>query len=76
MLTMPKDLTLARMRRKLKMPAMPAMKLRPSGLRLLDVMLPFLLLDPALQTPMFPLLLLHLPAVQPPPRPLRFAKNT
>jgi hypothetical protein len=58
-----KDLTPARMRRKLKMLAMPALKLRPSDLHRLEVMLPFLLLDPALQMPMFPLLLLHLLAV-------------
>jgi hypothetical protein len=36
------------MRRKLKMLAMPALKLQHSGLRRLEVMLPFLLLDPAL----------------------------
>jgi hypothetical protein len=50
---------------------MPALKLRLSDLHWLEVMLPFLLLDLALQTPMFPLLLLHLPDVQPPPLPLR-----
>jgi hypothetical protein len=75
-LKMLKGLTLAKMRRKLKMPAMPVLKLRHSDLRQLEVMLPFLLLDLALQTPMFPLLLLHLPAAQPPPLPLRLTKNT
>jgi hypothetical protein len=65
------------MRKKLKMLAMPALKLRFSDLRWLEVMLPFLLLDSALQMPMSPLVLLHLPAVQPPPLPLRlYDKNT
>jgi hypothetical protein len=75
-LKMPRDLTLARMRRKPKMPAMPVLKLRHSGLCRLEVMLPFLLLDLALQRPMFPLLLLHLPAVQPPALPLRLCEKT
>jgi hypothetical protein len=66
-----KALTPARMRRKLKMPTMPTLKLRPSDLHRLKVMLRFLLLDPALQTPTFSLLQLHLPAVQPPPLPRR-----
>jgi hypothetical protein len=59
------------------MPAMLALKLRLSDLRRLEVMLPFLLLDLALRMPMFPLLLLHLPDVQPRPLPLRLCdKNT
>jgi hypothetical protein len=70
-----KALTPARTRRKLKMPAMPALKLRSRDLRRPEVMLPFLLLDLALQRPMSPLLLLHLPAVQPPPCLLEFAKK-
>jgi hypothetical protein len=57
------------------MPAMPALKLRHSGLNRLEVILPFLLLDPALQRPMAPLLLLHLPAVRPPPLPLRLCNK-
>jgi hypothetical protein len=69
MLKMLKALTPARMRRKLKMLAMPALKLQTKDLRRPEVMLSFLLLDPALQRPISPLLLLHLPAV--PPLPLR-----
>jgi hypothetical protein len=77
MLMMLRDLTPARMRRKLKIPTMSVLKLRLSDMRRLEVILLFLLLDPTLQTPMFPLLLLHLPVVQPPPLPLRFCdKNT
>jgi hypothetical protein len=71
-----KGLTPARMRRKLKMPAILALKLWHSDLHRLEVMLPFLLLDPVLQTLMFPLLLLNLLAAQAPPLPLRFTKNT
>jgi hypothetical protein len=59
-----KDLTPARMRKKLKMQEMPVLKLQHSDLRRLEVTLLSLLLDPALQMPTFPLLLLHLPAVQ------------
>jgi hypothetical protein len=47
-LKMLKDLTPARMRKKLKMQVMPVLKLQHSDLRRLEVMLPFLLLDPAL----------------------------
>jgi hypothetical protein len=66
-----KALTPARMRRKLKMPAMPTLKLWSRDLHRLEVILPFLLLDLALQRPMSPLLLLHLPVVPPPPLPLK-----
>jgi hypothetical protein len=58
------------------MSAMPALKLRHSGLRRLEVTLPFLLLGPALQRPMSPLLLLHLPVVLPLLLPLRLCEKT
>jgi hypothetical protein len=70
---MPKALTLARMRKKLKMEAMPALMLRHSDLRRLVVMLLSLLLDPALLMPTFLLPLLHLPAAHPLPLLLRLA---
>jgi hypothetical protein len=49
------------------MPAMPVLKLQSRDLRRPKVMLPSLLLDPALPRPMSPLLLLHQPAVLPLP---------
>jgi hypothetical protein len=49
-----KALTLARTRKKPKMLAMPALKLQTRDLCQPEVMLPFLLLDPALQRLMFP----------------------
>jgi hypothetical protein len=77
MLLMLRDLNLVRMRRKMKMLAMLALKLRHSNLRRLEVMHLFLLLSPALPRPTSPLLLLHLPVAQPPPLPLRLCdKNT
>jgi hypothetical protein len=71
-----KDLTPARMRKKLKMHAMPVLKLWHSDLRRLEVMLLSLPLDPILQMPTSLLPLLHPPAAQPPPLPLRLIKNT
>jgi hypothetical protein len=75
-LKMLKDLIPARMRKKLKMQAMPVLKLQHSDQRRLEVMLLSLLLDPALQMPTSLLPLLHLLAAQPPPLPLRLIKNT
>jgi hypothetical protein len=49
--------------------AMPALKLQTRDLHRPEVMFPSLLLDPALQRPIPPLLLLLLPAA--PPLPLR-----
>jgi hypothetical protein len=65
MLRMLKALTSARMRRKLRMPAMLVLRLQSRDLRQLEVMLPSLLLDPTLQRPMSPLPQLHLLAVPP-----------
>jgi hypothetical protein len=75
-LKMLKDLTPARMRKKLKMQVMPVLKLQHSDLCRLEVMLLSLLLDPALQMPMSLLPLLHLPTAQPPPLLLRLCKKT
>jgi hypothetical protein len=71
-----KALTPARMRNKLKIPAMPVLKLRTRDLRRPKVMLPSLLLDSALQRPIPPLLLLHLPTVLLPPLPLKLCNKT
>jgi hypothetical protein len=58
------------------MHAMLTLKLRHSDLRRLEVMHLSHLLDLTLLMPTFPLLLLHLPVVQPPPLPLRLCKKT
>jgi hypothetical protein len=67
MLQMLRALTLARMKKKLKMPIL---KLWSRVLPWLEAMAPFLLLDPALLKLTSPLLQLHLPAALLPLLPL------
>jgi hypothetical protein len=69
-------LTPARMKRKQRMLAMLAVKLRNRDLPRPKVMPPSLLLDPALPKTMSPLPQLHLPAALPSPLPLKFCLKT
>jgi hypothetical protein len=76
MLKMPKALTPARTKKRMKMEAMPEQMFWKSNLPRPVAELLFLLLDLALLMPMSPLLQLHLPAALPLPLPLRRALKT
>jgi hypothetical protein len=73
---MPKALTPARTKKRLKTEAMPEQMFQKSNLPRPVAELLFLLLDPALLMPTSPLLQLHLPVALPLTLPLRHALKT